>query len=209
MIIAYPPLKKALKSLTNAGHVICLSPQGAKWSAQKAEELAKISALTLVCGRYGGLDARFVHEFAHEEISIGDYILNGGESAALAIMETVSRFIEGFLGNKESSKKESFADFPLEGPAWTRPREIAGHLLPEILFSGHHKKIQDFRFAVSLVLTWLKRPDLLQGKQELMAKIPSAIKLLAQLKEEELKALGLRKTEGQLFLLKKPHESYE
>ena len=201
MMIAYPPLKKALGSLKNKGHVICLSPQGALWSAQKARAFAKKhSALTLICGRYGGLDARFIQEFADDEISIGDYILNGGESAALVIIETVSRFLEGFLGNRESLQKESFADFPLEGPAWTRPREITGHRLPAVVFSGDHRKIRDFRFAVSLVLTWLKRPDLLKGQRELAQKIPSAIRLLNQCDEEELKALGLSKKQGGLIL---------
>ena len=194
LLIQYHPLKKALQSLKTPGRLIYLSPQGQSWSSHKARETAeKHKTLTLLCGRYGGIDARFIREFVDEEISIGDYVLSGGESAALVLIESLSRFLPGFLGNKESPEKESFEDGLLEGPSWTRPRDIKGHTVPSILFSGHHKKIQDFRFSVSLCLTQLKRPELLKGRADLLEQIPKAKRALRRLTAEELAALGLPK----------------
>ena len=116
LLIQYYPLKKALQSLKSPGRLIYLSPQGQSWSSHKARETAeKHKILTLVCGRYGGIDARFVREFVDEEISIGDYVLSGGESAALVLIESLSRFLPGFLGNKESPEKESFENEPFRG----------------------------------------------------------------------------------------------
>ena len=202
MLIGYPPLKKALQSVQNPGRVIYLSAQGHKWSAGKARDYSqKYQNLTLICGRYGGLDARFIQDFVEEEISVGDYILNGGETACLALIESLSRFLEGFLGNKESSRKESFENSLLEGPGWTKPRRLKGHFIPDLIFSGHHQKIKKLRFYSSLVLTWLKRPDLLNT--ELLSQISSAKPFLSQFSGKELKALGLCKKKGELKLYKK------
>lgn len=204
MLLRYSVLESALKSVKRPGHIIYLSPQGEKWSAAKAKEYSKkYSHLTLLCGRYAGVDSRFVKDFAHEELSIGDYVLNGGESAALVIIESLSRFVSGFLGNQESSQKESFENSLLEGPAWTRPRHIRGHQIPEVFFSGHHAKIQQFRFYTSLLLTWLKRPDILEGESSLLSKIPEAKAFLSRLPDKELEALGLCKKDGVLILSKK------
>ena len=204
MLLRYSVLKAVLTSIPKPSHLIYLSPQGERWSAGQAKEYSKkYSRLTLLCGRYAGVDSRFIKEFVDKEISIGDYILNGGESAALVIIESVSRFLDGFLGNQESAKKESFEDFLLEGPAWTRPREIKGHKIPDLLFQGHHAKIQQFRFYVSLLLTWLKRPDLLEGKRLLLKKIPEAQTFLSKLKKEELKTIGFCKKNKVLALDKK------
>lgn len=203
MLLAYPPLKKALQSLLSPGRVLYLSAQGEKWSADKARSYSqKHKEITLICGRYGGIDARFIQEFADEEISIGDYVLNGGESAALILIESLSRFLKGFLGNKESSEKESFEAFLLEGPAWTKPRDIKGHSIPEWIFSGHHEKIKKLQFYSSLLLTWLKRPDLLQENEKLLSQIPEAKSVLSQRPKEELKALGFCKKQGELALWK-------
>ena len=137
MLIAYEPLRKALKSVKKAGRVIYLSAQGEKWTFKKAKSFSKkYKNITLVCGRYGGIDSRFIQDFADEEISIGDYILNGGEVASLVLMESCSRFLKGFLGNEESYKKESLENSLLEGPSWTKPRNIRGHKLPEVILSG-------------------------------------------------------------------------
>ena len=201
MILCYEPLKKALLSIPSPGRVIYLSAQGEKWSALKARSYSKeYQTLTLICGRYGGVDSRFVQDFVEEEISIGDYILNGGETAALVLIESLSRFLPGFLGNKESSQKESFENSLLEGPVWTRPRKVEGHSLPELIFSGHHGEIQKLRFYTSLLFTWLKRPDLLEGKQELLSQIPEAEAFLISRSENELKALGFYKKQCHLTL---------
>lgn len=201
MLITYPVLKKAIQSVQSPGRVIYLSAQGEKWSAEKAKNYSKkYSKITLICGRYGGIDSRFIQDFVDEEISIGDYILNGGESAALVLIESLSRFLDGFLGNEESSQKESFEDSLLEGPSWTKPRNIEGHFIPETIFSGHHAEIKKLRFYTSLLLTQLKRPDLLKGKTELLNQLTSAEKTLSQLDKKELKALGFRKKDGSLVL---------
>ncbi len=203
MLICYEPLKEALQSVKNLEKVAYLSAQGKKWSAEKAKNYSKkYENLTLICGRYEGLDARFIKDFVDEEISIGDYILNGGETAALVLIESISRFLDGFLGNTESSKKESFECSLLEGPHWTRPRHIQGHYIPEVIFSGNHEKIKRFRFYTSLLLTHLKRPDLLEGKEELLKHLPEAEKSLSQLSLEELSSLGLSKRKSNLVLLK-------
>lgn len=204
LLISYPPLKKALKSVKNPGRVIGLSAQGEKWSAGKAKSYSeKHQSLTLVCGRYGGMDFRFLQDFVEEEISIGDYILNGGETAVLVLMESILRFLPGFLGNQESPKRESFEGGLLEGPGWTKPRSIEGHTIPSVVFSGHHREIEKLRFYTSLVLTQLKRPDLLEGRNKLLSQLTLAEKALSRLPEEELKALGLYKRQSRLALIKK------
>ncbi len=193
MIIAYGPLRRAVESLAESGHVIYLSPRGLRWSARKAREHAALpKPLTVVCGRYGGVDERFVREFADEEISLGDYVLNGGEAAFLALLESVSRFVPGVLGNKESPHKESFEGKGLlEAPQWTRPREAGRHKIPSPLLSGSHAGIERFRLAAALVLTALRRPDLLGGRQELLQQIPEAKKELSRLSAEELQSMGI------------------
>ena len=193
MILAYDPLRRAVESLADRGRVIYLSPRGALWSAKRARKYAaEHQALTVICGRYGGVDERFIRGFVDEEISLGNYVLNGGEAAFLALLETVSRFIPGVLGNWESPQRESFeGDGLLEAPQWTRPREIEGHALPAPLLGGNHKEIEKFRFAASLVLTALRRPDLLAGRPDLLKRLPEAKKALSPLSEEDLKSMGL------------------
>ena len=204
MLIAYEPLKKALDDVKKKGCVVYLSAQGEKWTAQKAKHFSqKYKDVTLICGRYGGVDFRFVQDFVDKEISIGDYILNGGETASLVLIETCSRFLTGFLGNEESYKRESFENCLLEGPSWTQPRDIKGHKLPELILSGNHQKIEELKFYSSLMATWLKRPDLLKAQAELLKKIPQAKKYLMALPKDELKALGFSKLGNNLLLFKK------
>lgn len=201
MFIGYEPLKEAIQTVKPLGKVIYLSAQGEPWSASKARSYSKkYEILTLLCGRYAGVDSRFIKDFVNEEISTGDYVLNGGEAAALVLMESLSRFLDGFLGNTESAKEESFENSLLEGPGWTKPREIKGHTLPKIIFSGHHEEIKKFRFYTSLILTWLKRPDLLKEREDLLSRLSEAEAFLINMPEEELKALGLRKKQGHLVL---------
>ena len=139
------------------------------------------------------MDSRFIQDFVDEEVSIGDYILNGGETASLVLIESCSRFLKDFLGNAESHKKESFENSLLEGASWTKPRDIKGHKLPEIILSGHHKKIKELNFYSSLMITWFKRPELLEGKPNLLSQIPLAEKYLMSLSKAELKSLGFSK----------------
>ena len=201
MILSYVPLEKALLSLKQTGHVVYLSPKGKPWKAQKAKTwTVKHPVLTLICGRYGGIDFRFIQDYVDEEISIGDYILNGGELASMVLIESCSRFVLGFMGNQDSHKKDSFENSLLSAPEWTKPRHIKQHKLPSVLLSGHHKKIEEFRFYSSLFLTYLKRPDLLEGQNHLLKQIPQAKKYLELLSKEELKSLGLRKDQSQLIL---------
>ena len=210
MLITYEPLKKAIQSVKNPGWRIYLSAQGERWSAQKAKNYSKkYKNLSLICGRYGGIDARFVQDFVDEEISIGDYILNGGEAPALVLIESLSRFLPGFLGNQESSQQESFENSLLEGPAWAKPRKIKGHSLPSLILSGHHENIKKLRFYSSLLLTWLKRPDLLKEREDLKAQLPQAKKFLSLFPAEELKALGFCKKQGALALFRQDKKEQE
>lgn len=190
MIMNYSPLKGALNSFSKKGHVVYLSPQGNIWNAQKAKTFAgHFQTITLICGRYGGIDERLITECVDEEISMGDYILNGGEAAALVFIESLFRFLPNAIGNSESLKEESFGEQDLlQGPQWTRPRVIDGHTVPEFLFSGNHKKIKELRFYISLVKTFIKRPDILPIS--LIDKLPEALKEIEKLPLEELKAVG-------------------
>jgi len=181
-----------IKSINNAGNVIYLSPQGKKWDYVKARTYAKQSKkLTFICGRYAGLDQRFISEYVHEEISIGDYVLMGGEPAMLVILDSLCRFIKGAMGNESSTLDESFEHQKLlEAPQWTRPVEMAGYKIPEVILSGHHKKIKQFRYLMSVLITSVKRPDLLKNNPARKS-LPKAIQMAQALSLEELKACGL------------------
>ena len=201
MILRYQPLKATLERLKQKGCVVYPSPKGKIWTAKRAREFAEQPLITFICGRYGGIDARLIRECVDEEISVGDYILNGGETAVLTLIESLSRFIPGVMGNEISAERESFEGLGLlESPQWTRPREIKGHKIPEVILSGHHGKTEEFRFYVSLVLTALNRPDLLNSA--LKKDLPVALKYLKALCPEELRALGLKKTD-----LEKPFDT--
>ena len=194
MVMIYEPLKKAIESLkTPSKKVIYLSPQGKKWNYQKAREWAGQTdeEKTFICGRYGGVDQRFISEYVDEEISIGDYVLTGGEPAMLVLLDSLSRFVKGALGNESSVSEESFEHQNLlEAPQWTRPRDIKGYQIPEVILSGHHKNIENFRYLISILVTAIRRPDLLKSistKKDL----PKALKMAESLSLEELKACGL------------------
>ena len=180
------------KYINKTGSVIYLSPQGKKWDYVKARTYAKQSKqLTFICGRYAGLDQRFISKYVHEEISIGDYVLMGGESAMLVILDSLCRFIKGSLGNASSSVDESFEHQKLlEAPQWTRPAEIAGYKIPEVILSGHHKKIKQFRYFMSVLITSIKRPDLLKNNPA-RKDLAKAIQMAQTLSPKELKACGL------------------
>lgn len=142
---------------------VLLSPQGARFDQRRAEELSKHSALALVCGRYEGFDDR-VRSFVDEEISLGDFVMTGGEVAAMAVIEAVVRLLPGVLGNEESATEESHSPASgglLEYPQYTRPVEFRGMRVPDVLASGHHAEIAKWRKAQSMTRTAERRPDLL------------------------------------------------
>jgi len=150
---------KSVKS--NISKVIYLSPQGKTLSQAKVEELAKEEHLILLCGHYEGIDQRVIDKIVDEEISIGDYVLTGGELPAMVLIDSVSRYIDGVLANN-STKDESFSSGLLEYPQYTRPEIFEGIEVPEVLKSGHHQNIEKWRREESLKRTLEKRPDLLE-----------------------------------------------
>ncbi len=144
--------------------VIYMSPQGKTFDQQKAEELSHLDDMVILCGHYEGVDERIIEEIVTEEISIGDFVLTGGELPAMAIMDAVSRLIPGVLNKEESHMEESFSDALLEYPQYTRPPEFMGRRVPDILLSGHHGNIEKWRREQSLERTAARRPELLKKR---------------------------------------------
>lgn len=151
-----------LKTKHKISKVCLLSPRGRVFTQKFAKELANEKSLLLICGRYEGVDERAIHLVADEEISIGDYVITGGELAAQLVVDAVSRFIPGVVGNEESLKKESHGEGLLEAPHYTRPPEYAGFKVPDVLLSGNHQQIEAWREQESIRSTFLKRPDLIE-----------------------------------------------
>lgn len=144
--------------------VIYLSPQGKKLCQSKVEELAKEKHLILLCGHYEGIDQRVIDEIVDEEISIGDYVLTGGEIPAMVLIDSVSRYVEGVL-TQGSTQEESFSSGLLEYPQYTRPEEFKGVKVPDVLQSGHHQNIEKWRRIKAIETTYIKRPELLEKVQ--------------------------------------------
>ena len=140
-----------------------LSPQGRPFKQAIAGELALLNGLIFICGRYEGVDER-IYKYIDDEISIGDYVLTGGELAAMIIMDAVTRLLPGALGDESSAQKESFEDHLLEHAHYTRPPEFEGETVPDVLLSGNHGVIENWRQESSLMRTLLKRPDFLEEK---------------------------------------------
>jgi len=155
-------LEESLSSVPKSDrHVIYMSPQGKVLNEKKVLELSQKKHLVILSGRYGGIDQRVLNEWVDEEISIGDYVVSGGELPALVMIDAIARKIPGVLGHEESSQHDSLAQGLLEEPLFTRPWEWQGKSVPEILRSGHHQKIQEWKMKMSLLVTATKRPDLL------------------------------------------------
>ncbi|MDA8122555.1 MAG: tRNA (guanosine(37)-N1)-methyltransferase TrmD [Deltaproteobacteria bacterium] len=152
---------ESLKGRFGPGKVILLSPQGERLTSALARQLAEVSHLILVCGRYEGVDQRVADHLADLEVSIGDYVLTGGELPALVLIDSVARFLPGVLGDPQASSRDSFEEGLLEAPQYTRPREFRGYTVPEVLLSGDHAAIGRWRREEALRRTRLKRPDLL------------------------------------------------
>jgi tRNA (guanine37-N1)-methyltransferase len=163
MVMLAEPLEKALDAA--GGKVIYLSPQGRKLDHRKVMEFSKQNSLTLLCGRYEGVDERLLEKRVDEEISIGDFVLSGGELAAMALIDAVVRQLPGALGDESSALEESFADGLLDCPHYTRPETYTGRGVPEVLLSGHHENIRRWRLKQALGRTWLRRPELLAARK--------------------------------------------
>lgn len=145
---------------TDKARVIYMSPQGKRLDQKKVEDLSKESHLIILCGHYEGIDQRVIDKIVDEEISIGDYVLTGGEIPAMVLIDSVSRYVKGVL-KEDSIKEESFSNGLLEYPQYTRPEVFEGEKVPEVLLSGNHQNIDKWRREKSLEITKLKRPDLL------------------------------------------------
>jgi tRNA (guanine37-N1)-methyltransferase len=165
MVMNVEPIARAITAIKKevpATRTILLSPGGRPFDQEKAWELSSLPGLTLICGRYEGIDERIRLHYVDEEISIGDYVLTGGELPAMVLVEAISRLLPGVLGDPESVVEESFHDDLLEYPQYTRPRDYEGLKVPEILVSGDPKKIRDWQKAEAIKKTEQVRPDLLE-----------------------------------------------
>jgi len=166
MVMMAQPIVSAFRAHTGPdfqGRRIYLSPKGATFTQQKAEELAKEQELIFLCGHYEGVDQRAIDMCIDEEISIGDYVLTGGEMAALVIIDAVARLVPGVLGSEDSPVDESFSSGLLEYPQYTRPRDFEGRAVPEVLLNGNHAAINKWRREEAIRITLERRPELLDN----------------------------------------------
>jgi tRNA (guanine37-N1)-methyltransferase len=184
MVMLIEPLRKALaaarQAATGTAPVICLSPQGKRLTQEKVRHLASLPRMILLCGRYEGIDERLLEHEVDEELSIGDYVLSGGELAAAVLIDAVGRLQEGALGDAQSAEQDSFSDSLLDCPHYTRPVTHALGDVPAVLLSGDHAAIRRWRRMQSLGRTWLRRPDLLEN----VALDPDDQRLLEEFKRE-------------------------
>jgi tRNA (guanine37-N1)-methyltransferase len=161
MVMRPEPISAAVEAVRGPeSHVVLLSPRGTRFDHAAAQRLAELRQLVLICGRYEGIDERVSELVADEELSIGDYIVSGGELPALVVIEAVTRLVPGVLGNEESLTSESHRAGVLEHPHYTRPPEWRGHRVPDVLLSGNHRAIEEWRRGESERITRERRPDL-------------------------------------------------
>lgn len=169
MLLMAEPIARCLDDLIDQlgekPHIIYMSPQGKTLSQQHVRQLAQYENLTLLCGHYEGIDERIIEEYVDEELSIGDYVLTGGELPALVVADSVSRMIDGVLSDQECFQEESHFNGLLEYPQYTRPANWRGRQVPEVLLAGHHGNVQQWRREQSLLRTAQKRPELLPGAE--------------------------------------------
>ncbi|MEK7433204.1 MAG: tRNA (guanosine(37)-N1)-methyltransferase TrmD [Cyanobacteriota bacterium] len=163
MVMKAEPIFSSIKSIENFSNIrrIFTCPTGKKYTQTVAEELAKENELIILCGHYEGVDQRIRDNLITDEYSIGDYVLTGGETASLAIIESIARLIPNVLGNEDSAKQDSFSDGLLDCPHYTRPSEFNGWKVPDILLSGNHQKIEEWRLKEKFKITLIKRPELI------------------------------------------------
>ncbi len=176
MVLRVEPIYKALASIPNAKSAlkIMMTPQGVPYKQAKAQELSSENHLIILCGHYEGFDER-IRSLVDVEISIGDYVLTGGELGSMVIVDSVARLLDNVLGNQLSHMEDSFSSGLLEGPQYTRPEEFEGMRVPDVLLSGHHKNIEEYRKTESMKRTILKRPDLLENMNEEQKKVYDAV----------------------------------
>jgi tRNA (guanine37-N1)-methyltransferase len=179
MVMLVEPLQKAIaaarKEVSKEAKLIYLSPQGRRLDQEGLRTLASYEDMILLCGRYEGIDERLIASEVDEEWSIGDYVLSGGELAAMVLIDGVTRLIPGALGHEDSAQQDSFMNGLLDTPHYTRPENLDGMAVPDVLLSGHHQNIERWRLKQALGRTWLRRPELLekltldQAQQDLLA----------------------------------------
>lgn len=187
MVMKVEPIFTAVESVLGSPPVcpvIYLSPQGRPFSTAIARELASQPHLALICGRYEGVDERVIEHLVSDQISIGDYVLTGGELPAMVVMDAVARFIPGVLGDPDGAEDDSFGNGLLEYPHYTRPEEFRGWRVPQELLTGNHALIARWRRIQSLYRTWKYRPDLLRGK-ELTAEDRDLLNKIIEKEEEK------------------------
>lgn len=155
-----------IKNLDKTTRLIYFSPKGRTWNNEEAKKYSKSNSITMLCGHYEGIDERVIDLIVDEEISIGDYVLTGGEIASLVLVDSISRKIKGVLTSEENVNDESFEKNLLEYPQYTRPSEFRNLKVPEVLLSGNHEKINRWRYEKSLEITKKRRPDLLKGNKK-------------------------------------------
>lgn len=169
MVMKVEPLQKAVQaakaSANNKAYVVYLSPQGKRFTQKLAQDSLQHEHLILVAGRYEGVDERFIDLEVDDEWSIGDYVLSGGELAAMVVIDAIARLLPDVLGHSDSASQDSFAQGLLDTPHYTRPEEIAGLRVPDVLLKGNHTAIVHWRLKQALGRTWLRRPDLLAKRQ--------------------------------------------
>ena len=191
MVMLAEPLEKAIAAAKAAAgplgkaRVLHLSPQGRPLDHGKVRELAGTQRLVLLCGRYEGVDERLIARYVDEEVSIGDYVISGGELAAMALIDAVVRQLPGVLGDEQSAEQDSFANGLLDCPHYTRPEVYEGVAVPAVLLSGHHAQIERWRLKQALGRTWLRRPEVLQRR----ALSAEEARLLEEFKQEQGKHL--------------------
>jgi tRNA (guanine37-N1)-methyltransferase len=184
MLMKVEPLELAIsdaRARVGAGKVVYLSPQGRRFDHAVALELAQLDSLILVAGRYEGVDERLLEAEVDDELSIGDYVLSGGELAAMVVIDAVTRQLPGVLGHELSAQQDSYVDGLLDCPHYTRPEQYRERQVPQVLLSGNHESIRRWRLKQSLGRTWQRRPDLLQDR----VMTPEEDELLAEFRREQ------------------------
>ena len=166
MVMRADVLARAIDSIEHVGPRILLSPRGTPLTQEKVRKISQNKNITLICGRFEGVDQRVIEARQLEEISIGDYILSGGEPAAMILIDAIVRLLPGVMGNEESGVSESFETGLLEHPHFTKPPEFEGRAIPDVLISGNHKRIAEWRREQALELTKQRRPDLLKTNEK-------------------------------------------
>lgn len=190
MVMMADPLQNAIHAAkataTQKPWVVHLSPQGKHFNQTAAEELLKKESIILIAGRYEGIDERLLQLEVDEEWSIGDYVLSGGELAAMVIIDAMTRLIPGALGHEDSAIEDSLSSGLLKYPQYTRPENFKGLAVPDVLMSGNHQAIARFRLKESLGKTWLKRPDLLVKRNLDKFQLELLMEFVRELKDKEL-----------------------